>query len=79
MSLLSDVKASISALSHVVFTIATKTDEIVSNSLEVGVIASREWEQDALFDARKSQVKRARDLVQWEQELLELSTPEPIN
>lgn len=58
MKILSDLTAVVSALTNIVVNTTEKTDQIISNTLDVGVAATGEWKQDAEYEALEAQLAR---------------------
>ena len=55
MKILTDLQSVVSALTHIVVTTTNKSDQIISNVMDVGVAATGEWKSDAEHDALVAQ------------------------
>ena len=66
MKILTDLQSVVSALTHIIVTTTTKSDQIIANVMDVGVSTTSEWKADAEHDAKEAQLIRQDKLDAYE-------------
>ena len=58
MKILTDLQNIVSAVSTIIVSTTKKSNLIIDNVMDVGVITTGEWKSDAVYDAKEAQLIR---------------------